>query len=211
MRKQDRVFFTFGILLLFSEIWKQYCLTYIINQGSYDWWYFPFQLCSIPMYICLLLPFARSESIHRAMEVFLMDFGLLGGIFAFFDTSGMQYGYFPLTCHSYLWHIFLIIIGISAGLLYRFQNWHDFRNGVCLYLFCCGVADVINECFSSCGSINMFYIYPEHTMSQKVFRNIAAVLGNAVGILIYIAAIILGAGIFHYIWKKIQRNTPAQL
>ena len=91
MRRQNRIFFIFGIILLLSEIWKQYCLTYIVNPGSYDWWYFPFQLCSIPMYVCLLLPFAVPESIHRAMEAFLMDFGLLGGIFAFFDTCGISF------------------------------------------------------------------------------------------------------------------------
>ncbi|MCU6684963.1 YwaF family protein [Dorea acetigenes] len=207
MRRQNRIFFIFGIILLLSEIWKQYCLTYIVNPGSYDWWYFPFQLCSIPMYVCLLLPFAVPESIHRAMEAFLMDFGLLGGIFAFFDTSGMKYSFFPLTCHSYLWHIFLIIIGITAGVSCRPQSWNDFKNSVYIYLSCCGIASIFNVCFGSLGSINMFYINPAHRMSQKVFRNIADALGNNAGILIYIAATILGAGIFHFIWRQILKKS----
>lgn len=56
MKKFRTFFFTCGILMAASEIWKQLTLTFLINHGAYDWWYFPFQLCSIPMYICLILP-----------------------------------------------------------------------------------------------------------------------------------------------------------
>lgn len=44
-----------------------------------------------------------------------MDIGLLSGIGAFLDTSGMHYPLPFLTCHSYLWHILLITIGIICG------------------------------------------------------------------------------------------------
>lgn len=51
-----RVLFTCGLILSAAELYKQGFLYYIVNGGQYDWWYFPFQLCSIPMYLCLLLP-----------------------------------------------------------------------------------------------------------------------------------------------------------
>ena len=43
----------------------------------------------------------------------------LGGIFAFFDTSGMHYGYLPLTIHSYAWHILLITLGFIRDVYKR--------------------------------------------------------------------------------------------
>ena len=101
--------------MFLSEIWKQYCITFIINEHHYDWWYFPFQLCSIPMYVCLLLPFVR-EKARDILLTFLKTFGLMGGIFTFFDTSGLHYPYAPLTAHSYLWHVLLIILGIVSGI-----------------------------------------------------------------------------------------------
>lgn len=120
MKKHSKLykdfFFYSGFLMLISEIWKQYCLTYIMNEGTYNWWYFPFQLCSIPMYVCLILPWCNSPGIRGVLLAFLMDFGLLGGIFTFFDTSGMYYSYLPLTFHSFAWHILLIFLGIRAGL-----------------------------------------------------------------------------------------------
>lgn len=119
MKQYTKFFLYCGILLVLSEIWKQWTLTFLLNNGRYDWWYFPFQLCSIPMYVCVALPFVSRLKIQRCLLAFLMDFGLLGGIFAFFDTSGMHYGYLPLTVHSFTWHVLLIIIGIRAGIIWR--------------------------------------------------------------------------------------------
>ena len=105
-----------GFLMLASEIWKQWTLTFVLNKGIYSWWHFPFQLCSIPMYVCLSIGLlssarisrhlpaylqARADRLCSLLAAFLMDFGLLGGIFVFFDTSGMHYEYLPLTIHSY--------------------------------------------------------------------------------------------------------------
>lgn len=200
----DRFFLICGILMFTSEIWKQYCLTYIVNSGTYNWWYFPFQLCSIPMYICLLIPFRISSRIHGILLTFLMDFGLLGGIFAFFDTTGMYYGYRPLTVHSFAWHILLIVIGLYAGLSRSSDySWRGFARCACLFLACCLTATLFNLAFHPFGNINMFYISPYHFMGQIVFRDIAGVLGNNAGILLYILSIIMGAGIFHLGWKHL--------
>lgn len=191
--------------MLISEIWKQYCLTYIINNGTYNWWYFPFQLCSIPMYVCLVFPWCRSSKIRGLLLAFLMDFGLLGGIFTFFDTSGMYYRYFPLTFHSFAWHILLIFLGIRAGLSKESdRSKQGFLRCACLFLACCLIATLINFLFHPYGQINMFYISPYYSMGQVVFRDIARLLGNNEGILIYIASIITGAGILHLLWNRLN-------
>lgn len=57
-----RLLFFLGILLALSECYKQMFLYYIVNGRKYDWWYFPFQLCSIPMYLCLILPLQQNSA-----------------------------------------------------------------------------------------------------------------------------------------------------
>ena len=200
-----RFFLSCGILMLISEIWKQYCLTYIVNNGNYNWWYFPFQLCSIPMYICLILPWITSPRIRGILLAFLMDYGLLGGIFTFFDTTGMHYSYTPLTVHSFAWHILLIGIGIRAGVSRASDHSSaGFAKCSCIFLACCMTATLINIAVHPYGQINMFYISPYHFMGQIVFRDIARALGNEAGILIYILSIIMGGGILHLIWKRLH-------
>lgn len=207
-----------GILMLISEIWKQWTLSFQINNGVYNWWYFPFQLCSIPMYVCLAIGLLSSPRIRQSIPcvriygdklrsllmAFLMDYGLLGGIFAFFDTSGMHYNYLPLTIHSFAWHILLILLGCVSGLSHKSaHSLRGYRFSTILYLVCCGIATFFNLVFYRFGAINMFYINPHYSMNQKVFCHIADILGNGYGIGFYIMASIAGAGLFHYIWKRI--------
>ncbi|MGF0031734.1 hypothetical protein ACQRBN_02050 [Bariatricus sp. SGI.154] len=202
---QHKTFFLYcGILMLLSEIWKQWCLTYLVNHGTYYWWHFPFQLCSIPMYICLILPWVNSTHVQSVLLAFLMDFGLMGGIFTFFDTSGMHYSYTPLTIHSFAWHILLIIIGIYAGLGRKadYSN-KGYLKTAGIYLACCLIATFFNILFHHYGNINMFYISPYYHMRQKAFHIIAMVLGDGVGIAVYIAACLFGAWILHQMWRKV--------
>ena len=51
-----RILFVLGCVMLAAEVYKQLFYYYIVNDGVYDWWFFPFQLCSVPMYMCILLP-----------------------------------------------------------------------------------------------------------------------------------------------------------
>ena len=48
------ILFSCGVLLALMELYKQAFLYVIEFHGHFDWWYFPFQLCSIPMYTVLL-------------------------------------------------------------------------------------------------------------------------------------------------------------
>ena len=210
-----------GLVMLASELWKQWKLTYIINDGHYIWWYLPLQLCSIPMYVCLVLGVLFLLSRHTGasahqiiyshiasrLQSFLLDFGLLGGIFAFFDTSGMHYGYLPLTIHSYAWHILLIILGYISGLDHHTDHTRKgLQFSVCLYLGCCLIATVLNLTLYSFGTINMFYINPHYTMQQKVFCEIAARFGNGWGIGSYIVMSTVGAGVLHEGWNFLCRR-----
>ncbi len=198
--------------MFLSEIWKQYCITFIINEHRYDWWHFPFQLCSIPMYVCLLLPFVR-EHARQVFLTFLKTFGLMGGIFTFFDTSGLHYTYAPLTVHSYLWHVLLIVLGITAGICQikkespeKKDTARNFSGSAFLYLACCVFATIFNIIFHPYGNINMFYISPYYVMGQKVFKDIAAATGNGAGIFIYIAANLAGSYLIYCIWERVLKN-----
>ena len=75
-KKAIRILFVCGMLLALMEAYKQ-CFLYYLNGFRYNWWYFPFQLCSTPMYLCLLLPLAKKESTRTILASFLQDFGLL--------------------------------------------------------------------------------------------------------------------------------------
>ncbi len=91
------ILFSCGVLLALMELYKQAFLYVIEFHGHFDWWYFPFQLCSIPMYICLAAPLLHSEKTLRRAATFLQDFGLLGGIMALAVPPGLMHPYWTMT------------------------------------------------------------------------------------------------------------------
>lgn len=121
---------------------------------------------------------------------FLMSFGLLGGIAVFADTSGLMYPLSALTVHSWTWHFLLILIGISAGVVYFQRLRSDAKNvlfsralsealplrpfihAAIFYLCCCALAEIFNLTLDRYGLINMFYINPDLQMQQVVFRDL---------------------------------------
>ena len=206
----DRLFFLCGLLMLGSEIWKQLTLTFQLGRGQYNWWYFPFQLCSIPMYILLVYPWIRRERIRHVLLTFLMCYSLLGGIAVFADTSGLHYSLPSLTLHSYLWHILLILLGIFSGTvcIKSFGNrsaLRAFAGSTGLYLLCCLAAEIMNLSFDRLGTINMFYINPDYRMQQIIFHNLSFLIGNLPAIFLYIAATILGAFLLFLPWMLFAR------
>lgn len=204
--KTDMLFFFTGLLLLISELWKQYTLTFVLGHGHYNWWYFPFQLCSIPMYLCLSLPFLSIEG-TRIVKVFLMDYTLLSGIFTFFDTSGLLYPLVALTVHSYLWHIALILLGLLSGLTADFHfTWKRWRHATYIFAIGCLIAEILNVCVHSFAEINMFYINPYYPVTQAVFRDVAQTFGRSFSLVFYVLCIILGSALFHLLFCKIQKR-----
>lgn len=195
-----------GLLMGISEIWKQWALTFIVNNGNYDWWYFPFQLCSIPMYLLLSLPVCEKffPKFQTPILTFLATYGLLGGLAVFADTSGLHYPVLPLTVHAYTWHVLMIAIGIASAILLMLDKCqsHAFQGATAIYLSCCLVASAINAALGG-NSVNMFYINPKTPMVQVVFCDLVTHIGNVPTILLYVAATMLGAWLIYVFWQTI--------
>lgn len=224
-RNIDKLFFITGLIMLISEVIKQLLLTFIIGGGKYNWWHFPFQLCSIPMYMLLIYPWVKRRMAKLSMLCFLMSYTLLSGMMAFADTSGMRYPLVILTVHSYVWHILLILIGTASGIIYlitekelsRYGDGykHDssglsfwpFMYATVIYLSCCLIAELLDHVFDRFGTINMFYINTDYLMQQVVFRELIPFTGNTAAILIYIAATVFGAFILFNIWAFIFKRS----
>ena len=205
-KKAIRILFACGMLLALMEAYKQ-CFLYYLNGFRYNWWYFPFQLCSTPMYLCLLLPLAKKESTRTILASFLQDFGILGAIFALAFPPGFLYPYWTLTLHGFFWHFLLFFICLFCGFSgLSAQGNRDWMAEIPLFLACCLIALFINTVTGPQANADMFYISPYHPSVQPVFRQISLALGIFPGILVYLAAILLGSRTVHEIMKKVVHS-----
>ena len=223
MTAADPTVFFSGILLALMETAKQLFLYSVVFEGNYNVWYFPFQLCSVPMYLCIFYGVAGffsksctsdalSRPLYEARKIsvtFIRDFGLLGGIMALAVPDGFTWTDYPLlTLHGYVWHIILIFLSIYA---YRrrlgYERIGDFVKTVPLFCFLAAVAELLNISLSSEGAdCDMFYISPYHLSSQPVFSHIDRAVGRIPGIFIYLFCILLGAFLIHCMFYLISRH-----
>lgn len=195
--KAIRVMVLCGAILAFGEIFKQLFLYVVVNHGHYDWWYFPFQLCSTPMYLCLFLPIIkRYPSIRLTFCTYLQDFCLLGGIMALLEPSGLFHPYWVLTLHGLIWHIILIFLGLYSGLSgVCGYGKREYAKSLLLLGAFCLMASGIN--IATKGQADMFYISPYYPVTQIFFHQISLSLGTPAGIIIYLASICLGGFLIH--------------
>ena len=203
-----RLLIGIGIFLLVSEVYKQLLYYLTINESGYSWWIFPFQLCSIPMYLCIITPLLKPGEVQRSLYTFMMLYNLLGGGISFAEPSGLLNKYVTLTAHSMIWHMLLVFVGLYlmfSGLGGRTAK--DYRHSTYVFLGLCVVAFTINVVFQdvSGGTINMFFIGPAKT-SIAVFKQIASRFGWYVSTAVYIPAICLGA----YLILRVIRHVPAK-
>lgn len=211
-KKHDKVILAIGIFLAVIEIYKQLYYYFVVGQRSYQYWVFPFQLCSIPIYLCLIIPFVKKEKLKQAMYDFLVYFNFLGGLAAFVEPSGIVHDRITLTLHSYTWHMMLIFIGAFLVVTKKVKaDKKSLFNSFKVFLVLAVVAFAINCLLwqPSNGSINMFFVGPANS-SLVVFKDIARKYGWYVSTLLYLPTVCLGATLMwlpiHFIQKK---NTQA--
>ena len=203
----------FGIFFLAMETAKQLYL-YFGVFGEYNVWYFPFQLCSIPIYLCLFCGLTGKCSPY--LMTFLVDYGMLGGALSLIYHEGFTFPEHPLlTAHGYIWHTAMVILSI---LIFRASvkqsipaapdalSFKSFCRASTLFLALAACAFVIDIALKRFGDCDMFYISPFHNSTQPVFGRVDAAIGRPAGIIIYLAAVIVGAGIVHTLYYLIYRS-----
>lgn len=158
-----------GWLLAVLEVYKQLFIYHIVgNCAAYDWWYFPFQLCSVPMYLCILLPLIAGGSHHSeygsavsaasyvhnsrtvaaaesAILTFLAGFTFTGAAAALAVPEDFMRSYVTLTLHGFIWHGLLLFISLTVVLsgIADFTV-RGFARSVILFLGMCIIAVCIN-------------------------------------------------------------------
>lgn len=214
-RGNQIVLFSVGMFLAVTEIYKQLFYTFYLEDHTYNFGIFPFQLCSVPMYLCLIAPFLKPGKIRDGMYHFMTTYNLLGGIMAFIEPSGIVHGYWTLTLHAFLWHMMLVFIGVYLIASGRFaKTRRNYYSATVTFLVLAVIAFSINLIFweASNGRINMFFVGPRNS-SLMVFKDISKRFGWYISTLLYIPTVCLGAFIVYlpaHIYAKRKASKAKQ-
>lgn len=206
-----RVLFVLGLILALSEVFKQFFYYFVMMDNRYSWGDFPFQLCSVPLYMCLIVPWLKTGRLQRSMYSFMVLYNLLGGAISFAEPSGLLHGHWFLTVHACVWHMSLVFIGLFICFSGRGGNRKsDYADATRIFVALCAVAFGLN-CFVQFGlgeDMNMFFVGPGNS-SLVVFKQFSEWFGWYINTPIYIFAVCLGAYIvFALIYWISNRRLP---
>ena len=215
-QRQNRIIlFCVGAFLLITEVYKQLFHYFVVCDHNMPWWIFPFQLCSVPMYLCLIAAFLKHEKLLKSIYNFLVYFNFLGGIATIALPQSILIDYVTITVHSLVWHLMLIFLGCYLSFSKRAgTEKQDYISSVKTFLVLCVIAFALNLALwdVSGGTVNNFFIGPANT-TLIIFADIAAKFGWYVSTALYIPTVCLGAYLiflpFHFRTRHMAKKaTP---
>ena len=206
------ILFGMGLVLAVGELFKQLFYYFFIMNNQYSWGDFPFQLCSIPLYLCLIAPWLKPGKLQRGMYSFMVLYNLLGGAISFTEPSGLFHDQWFLTVHACIWHMLLVFIGLFICFSKRGGDQPaDYKGATGTFLVLCAVAFGLN-CFVQYGlgeSMNMFFVGPGES-PLVVFKQFSQWFGWYVNTPIYIFAVCLGAYLISLLTcSRQKKKSPA--
>ncbi|MBR6535098.1 MAG: YwaF family protein [Clostridia bacterium] len=192
-----RVVFYTAILVTVLEIYKQINYTFTAENGSiisdFQWYAFPFQFCSMPMYIGLLYGIIRNERIKNSLLAFLATYGLFAGICVMLYPSTVFIGTIGINIQTMICHGSMVAVGVyllySRSVLLHHKT---ILRAMPVFAIAVGVAAVMNEIAHFSGllereTFNMFFISPHCEPSLPVYSAVQGVVPFPFCLILYIA------------------------
>lgn len=188
-----------GVAFALLELYKQLYCCWVLKGGVYDFSVFPFQFCSLPIYLCLAAPLLPRGRAKDACYSFLALFGTVGGYIV------MGYPSFPeslsLCLHTMLWHSLMVVLGgfllVICGIGECFRR--DYLPAAWIFLGALTLATLLNVVLEPAvqhftGVLNLFYMSPYRNTDFWVISDVQRMFGWVPALLCYMLMfLILGA------------------
>ena len=197
------------------ELYKQVNFSLSLAGGQitfdYQWYAFPFQFCSTPMYIGFFAALVRRKGIHRRLCAYLATYSLFAGICVmvypvsvFMDTVGINIQ--TMVCHGLMVTVGIVLL--RTGYVEVSRKTLAGAASVFLVLILCAVG--MNELAHRTGllaseTFNMFFISPYCAPELPVYSLIQKLVPYPVSLLIYAAGFTAAAGIILLCCRGLQR------
>ena len=213
-----------GIAIILLEVYKQLIFSFNYNGGNgnsywdFEWYAFPFQFCSTPMYIMLLAGILRKGKIHDTLYCYLATFALFAGLVVMIYPGDVFISYIGINIQTMICHGGMFVIGflILATRSIKFDL-RSLLKATIVFVIMLIIALLMNiiwhYCSKSSETFNMFYISPYFPCTLPLMNIVYANTPYTVFLLIYIIGFMLAAGfmlavaiLLDKLEKKIQKN-----
>ena len=203
-----------SLTVIVLEIYKQINFSFGYDGGvvtfDYQWYAFPFQFCSTPMYISLLAAIVKNDSIHKRLCAYLASYSLFAGIGVMAYPSTVFIGTIGINIQTMICHGLMVTTGmVLVGTGYVKAEMKTIAKACSVFIVLVLSAMAMNELAYRTGlleteTFNMFFISPYCDPELPVYSLVQEVVPYPANVLIYIAGFTVAAGLVLYIMKGLM-------
>jgi len=207
------------LIMLVLEIYKQYNYTGSVEDGKlvwdYQWYAFPYQLCSTPLYVLPFIAFMKDGRVREAFVAYMSFFSLFGGVAVFFYPNDVFVSTIGINIQTMIHHGLQIVLGIYFAVHSRQKySWGYFLRSIPVFVGLLVIAMVANiavyhalVAVGNTETFNMFFISPYFECTLPVLSAIYPAVWYPVFFVIYALGFVLVAFILFLIQYGIIRLT----
>ena len=207
----------YGVVALILELLKQLMWTFnydpITNiiTWDYEWYAFPFQLCTTPIFVSIICLFLKKGNIRNNLLSYMAYITILGSISTLLIPDSCFVSDILVNIHTMWLHLGSFVVSVYLLMSGEVKiNISALKSAIIVFLIFVGIAELMNIVVYNLGilngeTFNMFYISPYFISTLPVFDVIQENVPYLVYLIIYILALIMGGIIIYSITVLINK------
>lgn len=202
------------ISMLAFEVYKQLVFSFDYYpdiaevKWDYQWYSFPFQFCSTPLYMLPFAIFLKPGGFRDAFISYLSFFSFIGGLIVYIMPGDVFMSMIGINIQTMLHHGIQVVAGVYLMVRYRNKtSWLHYLRGSAVFGASVLIALALNIAAPlwTNEAFNMFYIGPNFPCHMPVLKDIYASVPHVIFIIIFIAAFMLAGGIVFAVLLAIKK------
>jgi len=208
----------YGVVALIFEILKQisWSVNYDVSTNTilwdYQWYAFPFQLCTTPIYVSLICLFLKETKIRDYLLSYMAYVTILGSLATMIMPDSCLTTDILVNIHTMWLHFGSFVVSVYLLMTRAVKvNFNSLKISLLVFIIFLVIANGMNIIIYNLGvlngeTFNMFYISPYFISELPIFNIIQEYVPYIIFLLIYILTITIGAIIIYeisYYFRKI--------
>jgi hypothetical protein len=191
-----------AIFVIILEIYKMINYSFLESNGyafDFQWYAFPWQFCSTPMYVGLLAGIIRKGKVHESLMAYLATFSVFAGLCVTIYPGDVFIEVLGINIQSMICHASMISVGVYLFYSGYVKLEHKtILKAIPVFAVCVTIALVLNEVVYHSGilngeAFNMFYISPYFDSTLPIYGAVHNAVSAPWNIVIYILGFSLAA------------------
>ena len=211
-----KVVFAISIVLVVLEVLKQINFSAGLPEGggiewNYQWYAFPWQFCSIPMYVGVLQGLIKKGKVHDALCAFLATYAVFAGICVMLYPTDVFTATLFICIQTMVCHGTMFPVGsylIYTGHVQTKQK--TFLGAMIVFAVAMFLAVVLNEtvfafALPEGATFNMFFISRHFASTLPVYSSIHSAVPFPFNLLIYFLGFSAAAYVIFLLGKAFKK------